>query len=226
MNLHRWLLLVVIAPGLVGVYVVLFVSGDGAGLKDTPAVRVAFVATALLAALIGWLCARWIPVRHAAWFLPVGAGLAMAAWLPVRRPAALSPAVAAAVILAWICALTFASVLSHALARRRPFGGVLFATGAMVTLVALAPLLAVALGVGSAPLDSVGEWVPKVLSDRTYQLAAQPRQAAEVASMVAVLVMAGTCYVLSYVTRLGAAQIASETDAVATLPETASQIAP
>lgn len=204
MQLRRWLVLAVVAPLLVIVLGVLFAVGDMVGLKDTPAARAALGGTAAVAGLAGWWLARALPVRHAAWSLPVGAGAAMAAWLPVNRPAELSMVAAVTVFVAWVAALMVVSVASASLARRSTLAGALAAVVGAVAIVALVPLLAVRLGVGAAVLapGSMAQWVPAVVTDETIGLDALVRPAAEIASMFVVLVTLATSYVTAYVVRL------------------------
>jgi len=224
MQLRRWLVLVAVAPILIVVLVVLFFVGDMLGLKDTPAVRAAFVATAVLSCLVGWAQARRMPVRHAVWSLPVGVGVAMAVWLPSTRPAEFSIVVAAMVVLVWVAALVVVSVAAATFARRSALAATLFAVVGGVAIVALVPVFAVRLGVGAAMVapDSFSAWAPAVLTDESFSLDLLPRSAAEIASVFVVLVMVGTSYVISYVVGLGRSDIAPSPAPAAVGPQAAS----
>ena len=219
MQFRRWLALVAIAPTLMLMLTVLFVVGSWLGLKDTPAVRFALAGTAVLSGLIGWWLAGRLPVRHAAWSLPVGVGVAMAIWLPVTSTTGLTPAVAVAVLLAWAAALTVVSGASVALGRRSTLAASLLAVVGAVAIVVLVPAFAVRVGAGAAMLapESLATWAPALVSDETYSLGARRRPAAELASTFAVLVVTGTSYLIGYVAGLGRA---SGTPAPAAAPTT------
>ena len=206
MYLRRWLGLIALTPGLVVVFVVGFLVGDQVGLKDTPATRASFVATAVACCLIGWFLARWKPVPRAVWSLPVGVCFATAFWLQVRRTPELSLGVGVTVIGTWVAALTLVSVVTAALASRSPFAAIPFAVVAAVLLVVLVPFLAVRLSMGAAmaPWNSVATWTLAGLTDGAPGVDILRRHALEIASGFSIVVMTGTSYVLGYTTGLPA----------------------
>ncbi|HEX5996849.1 MAG TPA: hypothetical protein VFY84_17040 [Jiangellales bacterium] len=224
MQVRRWLILVGTAPTLMAVLVVLFVVGDFFGLKDTPAFRVAFAGTAVVSCLVGWSWARRMPVRYAAWSLPVGVGIAMAVWLPSTWPAELTIVVAVTVMLTWAAALVVVSVAAATLAKRSALAATVFAVVGAVAIVALVPIFAVRLGVGAAMVApaSLFAWAPAVLTDEYFSLDLVPRSAAEIASIFAVIVMIGTSYVSGYVVGLGRSAVTPSPAPAAIGPQTAS----
>ena len=66
MQVRRWLGMVALAPAFILVLFVFFFVGDSFGLKDTPAIRMAVVCTAITVFLIGWWLGQL--AIFAAWF--------------------------------------------------------------------------------------------------------------------------------------------------------------
>jgi hypothetical protein len=202
-QLRRWLGTVALAPGLVLLFLVFFLLGDELGLRDTPAARTSFLVTAALAGLIGWSIARWRPVPRP-WTLSVGVGFAMAFWLQVERPIELSPTVIGAVLVTWVAALSLCGVATNRLAARVPSIAVLFGAAATMLLVVVVPFLAVRLSMGAdmAPWESMATWVPAGLTDGIPGVETPGRNALQIASMVGIVVMSGSSYVLGYMAGL------------------------
>ncbi len=184
------------------VFAAAFVVGDIVGLKDTPAARVAFATTALFAGLIGGLCAARLSIPRAEWWLPFGVGILSAGWLVAPTGSESLGAVGATAAL-WVVVLAAVATGLTQVGKRSAVGATLIGVAGGIVVIASMPLVAVWLQAGAATLtsESMGIWAARVLSDETFSLDQQLRQAADSATAALAVVTFGTAYVVGYLLR-------------------------